>query len=102
MLTTSELITATDAIVYPSHPGRTVRAEYEATLLTYQQECRELEKEWELCLAQEHLDKNVPAEVADALYRQAFNSGHDSGYNEIAYLYKQFATLVNLTVRALS
>lgn len=104
MLTTTELIAATDAIVYPSHPGRTaaatVREEYNTALLEYRQSYRDLENQWALWLADEHLDNGVPIEVADALYRQAWEDGHSSGYNEVENRYQELANLVNLAVRA--
>lgn len=52
-------------------------------------------------LRAEYLESNVPGEVAEALYRQAYEIGHSSGFSEIESYYQDLAEIPNVWARSL-
>lgn len=82
LLTTSELIAATDALPYPRKPTPVQREEWNAAI-------RELESKWAAWLKKESAHR-IPAPLHQELFEKAWDDGHSNGYEEVERYYNDY------------
>lgn len=99
MLTTTELIEATDAVVYPHYPmpgmrrGEAERQARATAMLEYRAAHTALESQWAEWLADEYAsDFSSAGQVL--IFRQAWEDGHSSGYQSVESSYEDLANFV--------
>ena len=93
MLNTAELLIATEAVHCPTGSERTSES-----VLEYRETIQGLEAQWAEYLAATYLTATVPhtPAVLASIYRNAWEVGHSSGYQNVELHYQDFAELANI------
>jgi hypothetical protein len=98
MITPAEIANAaSDANEYPPYGAK--GADAAAKRRAYSARTVEIRDEFAANLAAEYLP-GMPATVTDRAFRDAWDQGHDSGFNEVEDRYEEIASFANLVANA--